>query len=252
MSNNEISTLYPPPPPYYKFFTPENIARYKKLKEENKSDDEISEIPDVKFLVKPKQPQKEQYSSFGELWWFKDKIVGLKESGIEQIYPESEPITQSNDEDEVEEVFTQARIDELKKMAKSLLLNYLQLIGLLVKNPSLAQNKINDIRTILINVHHLLNSYRSHQSRESLILTMQNKLNQTQKEIDTIKSTFNDVKEKLDNLVDNLQKNKIKPDSLDEEEIIQANIDPKDKSYTISKEVKKAALDDLMLQFNQV
>ena len=36
--------------------------------------------------------------------------------------------------------------------------------------------KIHDINLILININHLLNTYRPHQSRESLIMLLKNQI----------------------------------------------------------------------------
>ncbi len=52
---------------------------------------------------------------------------------------------------------------ELKKLNASLLVNFVELLRLLVEAPSEAPAKIADIRLILINFHHLLNAYRAHQ-----------------------------------------------------------------------------------------
>ncbi|TID28804.1 hypothetical protein CANINC_002323 [Pichia inconspicua] len=215
--NSEISALYPPPPPYYKLFTSENVLKFNELKEKGVSDDEMKNIENLRFLVPPTPPKGEQYRSFGELWWFEDKHVGLKESGVEQIYGDSTSDKENDkesqrgettlghiqsskiDESEAyEEVFSQFRINELKKMTKSLLLNFLELVGLLAKNPLLSAKKIDQIRTILINIHHLLNSYRLHQSRESLILIMQEKLKDVKEEIININRTCKHVESQLD------------------------------------------------------
>lgn len=226
--NPDIAALYPPPPPFYKFFTCENVSTFNSLRQSGKSDKEISEIQDIKFLVPPQRPNKDQYRSFGDIWWFKDKHVGLKESGVQQIYDDASPPpagSQANtsttenvlienvnkdtesieNEEEIEEVFSGTRIDELKKMTKSLLLNYLELVGLLAKNPALAQPKIDHIRTILINIHHLLNSYRLHQSRETLIIKLQKKLEETKTETLGIHDTCSRVEKKLDQLVNRLE-----------------------------------------------
>lgn len=236
--DSDISALYPPPPPFYKFFTSENILKLNELRAKGVTDDQIRDIEDLKFLVSPIPPKGEQYRSFGELWWFEDKHVGLKESGVEQIYGDSTPGEENEDdaklsngtikldknlnssiakqnqslekiEDEDteadEEVFSQFRINELKKMTKSLLLNFLELVGLLAKNPLLSAKKIDHIRTILINIHHLLNSYRLHQSRESLILSMQEKLEETKEEITVINKTCAQVQSQLDYVSSKLQ-----------------------------------------------
>jgi len=55
------------------------------------------------------------------------------------------------------------RTDELKNLAKSALLNYLELVGIMGVDPAGWQNKVEDIRIIFVNMHHLLNEYRPHQ-----------------------------------------------------------------------------------------
>lgn len=248
--SSEISSLYPPPPPYYRFFTTENVQKYNELRKGGASDEEISNIHDIKFLVHPQHPEKEQYRSFGDLWWFEDKQVGLKESGIQQIYGDPEDTTKDGEENETqdeEEVFTQTRIDELKKMTKSLLLNFLELVGLLSKNPKLASVKIDNIRTILINIHHLLNSYRLHQSRETLILTMQKKLTETQESIEEIKDTCLKVESKLDLLVEKLQS--VQTSQSEKEETKEEN-DTTKEIYTIPKELWEEATTALAKQQN--
>lgn len=187
-----ISSLYPPPPPYIQFFTDENVKKVSELKKQGKSDDEISELKDLKFLIPPKKPDKPNYRSFGDVWPFEDRFITLKESGVPQLYKGGEK-TQDSDE----EIFSQERIVELKKLTKSLLLNFLELIGILAKNPNYAFTKIDNIRVILINLHHLLNSYRLHQLRESLILRIEDKVEKDKNTIHEIEQTCESVREKI-------------------------------------------------------
>lgn len=105
----------------------------------------------------------------------------------------------------------------LKKMAKSLLLNFLELVGIMSYSPidvgTFApssehnlmgeiqfQEKIDDLRTIFVNFHHLLNTYRPHQARESLILMMQAQLEKSRKETQGIK----EMKAKVEGLIQGL------------------------------------------------
>ncbi|GME98495.1 unnamed protein product [Ambrosiozyma monospora] len=81
-----ISSLYPPPPPYVKFFTNENVAKVKQLQKEGKTNEDISELKDLRFLVPPKPPARVNYRSFGDIWNFEDKFISLKDSGIQQLY----------------------------------------------------------------------------------------------------------------------------------------------------------------------
>ncbi|VEU20260.1 DEKNAAC101088 [Brettanomyces naardenensis] len=204
-----VSSLYPPPPPYIRFFTNKNVKKVKDLRSEGKTDEEISNIKDLRFLIPPKQPHRITYRSFGDVWPFEDRFITLKESGVAQLYNggkegkegEEGEEAKEEEEEEEEEVFTQERIEELKKLTKSLLLNFLELVGILAKNPNYAFEKIDNIRIVLINLHHLLNSYRLHQSRESLILRIEDRLRQDREIIDKIEKTCQNVETKIRMLV---------------------------------------------------
>ncbi len=75
--------------------------------------------------------------------------------GVTQLYP-SEP--------------NQDRTVELRNLTKSALLNYLELVGIMGLNPSGWQEKLDDVRIIFINMHHLLNEYRPHQVSPSILV----------------------------------------------------------------------------------
>lgn len=55
------------------------------------------------------------------------------------------------------------RVQELKKLNRSLIVQYLELLNVLEKNPLEYGKHIENISTILLNMHHILNAYRPHQ-----------------------------------------------------------------------------------------
>lgn len=59
---------------------------------------------------------------------------------------------------------------ELKKLNHSLLVNFLDLLDLLVYSPDSPKRteKVDDISVLFIHIHHLLNELRPHQARETL------------------------------------------------------------------------------------
>lgn len=69
------------------------------------------------------------------------------------------------------------------KISKSLLLNFLEFVGILSIAPEQYQAKVDDLRNLFINAHHLLNLYRPHQARESLILMMEEQLDRSREDI---------------------------------------------------------------------
>lgn len=186
-----LSSVFPAPPKYYKYFTKENLEELEKYKDD---DDNIKEddLPQsLSHLIPPKPPVDTQYRSFGNVWHpNQSDLQSLEDAGIDQLYS---PITNSSD-----------RIWELRKLLKSLLVNYLELTGIMSISPEKFPNKVEDIRVILINMHHLLNEYRPHQSRESLALLMEEQIAEKRKQIDLLKNSNRDIKARVKDMANQL------------------------------------------------
>jgi mediator of RNA polymerase II transcription subunit 7 len=62
------------------------------------------------------------------------------------------------------------RKKELKKLNHSLLVNFLDLLDMLINAPESQRRveKIDDLTVLFLHIHHLLNEYRPHQARETL------------------------------------------------------------------------------------
>jgi len=67
-------------------------------------------------------------------------------------------------------------------------------------NPEQYADKVQDLRTLFINFHHLLNEYRPHQARESLILMMQDQLDRSRAETEGIMKMKGEVEGILEGL----------------------------------------------------
>lgn len=74
------------------------------------------------------------------------------------------------------------------------------MVGTLARNASDAEAKIADLRTILINIHHILNEYRPHQARESAIEMMQDHLDRTRTETAAIRTQVDKARKVLEGL----------------------------------------------------
>jgi len=213
-----ISSLYPPPPPYVKFFTNENLNRLEQWKSQNNphessaveplqdgtgtgdgdgngsastEKDQNSLVPpgELRFLVPPSPPQGTHYRGYGSVWSFEDKLPSLKESNWQQLYS-----------DDDESITSDTKIQELHKLMDSLLLNFLELIGIASVDPSKFAPKIKNISLILININHLLNTYRPHQSRESLIMLLKRKIESKRQEMEKIDKVSSEIKAKIKTL----------------------------------------------------
>ncbi|CEP62421.1 mediator complex subunit MED7 LALA0_S05e05270g [Lachancea lanzarotensis] len=193
---NEIAALYPPPPPYIKHFTAENVAKIEELKKSGASFDHLDD--DLEHLVSPEIPAEGHYRAFGSVWQVKDELPDLASMGMTQLY-------QSRETPEGASSSYQDKIQELHKLLRSLLLNFLELTGILSVNPEQFAAKVEHIQTILVNIHHLLNEYRPHQSRESLIMLLEEQLEGKRQEIQNIEKVCAQVKEKLIQMVGETQ-----------------------------------------------
>jgi len=110
----------------------------------------------------------------------------------------------------------------LKRLAKSLLLNFLELMGIMSINPEQYMDKIQDLRTLFINFHHLLNEYRPHQARESLILMMEEQLRRSKDETEGIER----MKTKVEGILEGLgqAKSSCELEDVTEQKAVKSNV----------------------------
>lgn len=95
------------------------------------------------------------YHNFGQRISVDDNIIApLEAHGTKRVYPKSDYDYKK----------------ELKKINLSILVNFLDLVDVLVKCPDTDKRieKCNDLATLFINFHHLINELRPHQARETL------------------------------------------------------------------------------------
>lgn len=122
----------------------------------------------------------------------------MKEQGIEQLYPD--PATSTEPTSQPSPPLNHAYY--LLKISKSLLLNFLEFVGVLSVSPEQYQAKVEDLRNLFINAHHLLNLYRPHQARESLIMMMEEQLERSKDEIKQMDKVKADIETLLGQLED--------------------------------------------------
>jgi mediator of RNA polymerase II transcription subunit 7 len=59
---------------------------------------------------------------------------------------------------------------------------------------------VNDLRNLFINAHHLLNLYRPHQARESLVMMMEEQLQRSKDEIEQMDKVKAEIESALEQL----------------------------------------------------
>lgn len=166
---DEPSSAWPDPPYFYRHFTPENLAAVSAL---NLPPDTHALPPSVPadsplhFLISPPPPPSNTYWAFGTHWTNPDAHPSLSSSGIPQLYPASLDTTLSSP----------TRIVELRRLSKSLLLAFLELVGIVSIAPDQYAEKLKDMETMLFNCHHLINQYRPHHAREQMCDMMEMQL----------------------------------------------------------------------------
>lgn len=122
------------------------------------------------------------YYMFGQKISLDDAIIApLEVHGTKRLYPRTEYDHKK----------------ELKKINASILVNFLDLIDVLVKCPDTDKRieKCNDLATLFINFHHLINELRPHQARETLRVWL-----------NTQKRTRDDITKKLNAEMDRMSR----------------------------------------------
>lgn len=135
----QVSALPPPPMQYIKEYTDENIRKG--------------------LAPKPPPPIRDSYMMFGNQFQCDDLIIRpLESQGIERLHPMQ---------------FDHKR--ELKKLNMSILINFLDLLDILIKSPGSMkrEEKLEDLKLLFVHMHHLINEYRPHQARETLRVMME-------------------------------------------------------------------------------
>lgn len=133
-------------------------------------------IPDeISVLQPPPPPETGRWRVFGQLYSLGDQLPTLEEQGVPRLGA-AIPSAAAEKDAHASKVF------ELKKLSKSLLLNFLELIGILSINPNGAADKLEDLQTIFFNMHQHINEWRPHQTREALISMLQAQLERTRNE----------------------------------------------------------------------
>ncbi|QIX01409.1 hypothetical protein AMS68_006926 [Peltaster fructicola] len=178
MGDKQQATTFPTPPPFYKHFTSTNLHRSQQQKQQQSI--EAPEPPaaidvpaELRYLVPPQPPADGRWKTFGYQHDLNAPDPTLDEAGIDTLYPDHPSIKLAP------QVY-------LIALARSLLATFLSTCGILAQNPALHEEKVKNLRDMVFNMHDLINQYRPHQARESLLLMMEERVEQLRQEIKTI------------------------------------------------------------------
>ncbi|KAF2026623.1 mediator of RNA polymerase II transcription subunit 7 [Setomelanomma holmii] len=237
--------FFPPPPPFYQHFTTENKSRLKEIENEAALDtlteddsaaklsaEQILALPtELRCLIPPSPPADDQeFKVFGTItiakgsdsfqktmqWISRTLAVDYTLTGwkYEQLYPSTDASSSAS-----------ASIDRqryLFRFLRSILVAYIELLGIVAINPTSEHKdqKLKDILTMVTNMHSLINEYRPHQARETLILEMQRQVERKKREIEGVRKMEERVGEVLEGFGREVSGEKSEESGLNEEEVV--------------------------------
>ncbi|KAL8860513.1 MAG: hypothetical protein Q9178_003172 [Gyalolechia marmorata] len=153
ISSAAISAAFPAPPPFYKAFTPSNLNRLSSLQESNPTLTLLDLPPELRNLLPPPPPpSNQQYRVFGE--------THEKSAPTSTDTPPKDP----------------PNPQRLLKTTRQLLLAFLSLTNSLAVEPDTWAPKWDEMRALFSEAHAIVNAYRPHQARETLIHMMEEQI----------------------------------------------------------------------------
>lgn len=132
----------------------------------------------------PPPPVEGEYMCFGQKYTTVSGLPTLKDVGIEQVYPDVHA--------------GRASIAELHRLSHSLLFLYLDFLDAVTNDPEQMPAVRDDIRLVALNLHHLINSYRPHQARETLLEHLKEQRRQLQHLLTGLKGAMDGCKEAVE------------------------------------------------------
>ncbi|CAO3691373.1 unnamed protein product [Rhizopus stolonifer] len=173
MTEQTTRSAWPDPPNYYKRYTDNNLNLLKEANEtkEFPMDPITTCTPEfyLQALEPPPVPTLE-YTVFDQKWQqlFKDGDID--------------------------------RVQELKRLNRALITQYLELLDILIKEPDQFGKYIENISTTFINMHHILNEYRPHQARETLRLLMEDQIAKKRQQTQELREKTREALESLSSI----------------------------------------------------
>lgn len=173
---------FPGPPPFWKHFSATNLSRVETLKVGAASSDnplDLEALPlELRYLLPPPPPptNAETYSTFRQ---------------THLVNPTSSLSATANipTEDLANLLITPTLTTNipaaLKSLTNSLLLALLQLTQMLSLDPTHEgrYELLEHIKTVFVNIHVLINSYRPHQAREGVVNMLEDRIDEAREEI---------------------------------------------------------------------
>lgn len=139
----QVSSTWPPPPPFWRDFKPESLARIDELRKQQAEIEGATDASKIRLrglprelrnLQPPIEPADGVWRVFGDTYRLKDELPKLEDVDVRRLFPDAEDRDPNG-----------AHIDRaliLKRIAKSLLLNFLELVGIMSINADAVRCRI--------------------------------------------------------------------------------------------------------------
>ncbi|KAF2439585.1 hypothetical protein P171DRAFT_422197 [Karstenula rhodostoma CBS 690.94] len=211
-----LTSYFPNPPPFYKHFTPKNLAALAQFQSaQDTAPDtplttaQLLQLPtELRYLVPPAPPSPSaEYSVFGKkttvnaLDDYPEAMQAIRtrlqthpvtgevvlDWSYEQLYPSTTSWSSLD------------RQAYLFRFLRSIVLSYVELLGVMAQDPTSAakDEKLKDVLTLALNMHALVNEYRPHQARETLIREMERQVERKKGEVEGVRRMGERVREVL-------------------------------------------------------
>ncbi|EGT38353.1 hypothetical protein CAEBREN_17877 [Caenorhabditis brenneri] len=154
---------FPNPPEYASAYTPDRI------------DNGSAPPPPHAFT---------EFTVFGEEYRLESEVIApLKNHNVREIYEDKKNWKA-----------------EMKKLNRSAICAFFDLVEILIRAPDhpVREEKINDLHTIFINMHHLINEFRPVQARDSVRILQERQIEELSAVCENFKSYLQDGKEVVD------------------------------------------------------
>uniref|UniRef100_M4BN29 Mediator of RNA polymerase II transcription subunit 7 n=1 Tax=Hyaloperonospora arabidopsidis (strain Emoy2) TaxID=559515 RepID=M4BN29_HYAAE len=131
----------------------------------------------------PPEPMSPTYHMFGSPYSTQDVVPDLLQPG-KKVYA-----TESEDSGAAAIVDYKA---EMKKINRSLLANFVELVDILIKKPVLFNEKLDEVELLFLNMHNLINAFRPHQARETVIQMLEMQVQERREAARDIRRTIDE------------------------------------------------------------
>ncbi|KAG7389542.1 Mediator of RNA polymerase II transcription subunit 7 [Phytophthora pseudosyringae] len=137
----------------------------------------------------PPEPMEPTYHMFGSPYSTQDVVPDLLPQPGKKLYS-----PQGQDGDDEAPVDYKA---EMKKLNRSLLANFVELVDVLIKKPAMFNEKLDDMELLFLNMHNLINAFRPHQARETVIQMLKTQVQERRDAARDIRRTIDESRQEV-------------------------------------------------------